>query len=189
MNAQTQQAKTPKQAPRTASADVASSTTTPEHVNGAANGAAAAVAPVAVAPVKAVVAPKVKTPEQQAAAKRREANELRRAAKTLGEDTDGGKSLLARALGLESDADQLAPRKSKSSEARPICAGTKKDGTACTAHAMEGSEFCTDHRPVRARFSDAEWAAFSTIPATVLIDRLGWGVALKMAKDQLTKGE
>lgn len=128
-----------------------------------------------------------KTPEQKAAAFRRESGELRRAAKTLGEDTDGGRSLLARAVGLEADADALAPRKTKSTENRPVCAGLKKDGTACSAHAMEGSEFCTDHRPVRARFTDAEWAAFQSISPEVLIARLGWGVAIKMAKEQLAK--
>lgn len=134
---------------------------------------------------KAAPAPKEKTPEQKAAAMRREANELRRSAKTLGEDTDGGRALLARAVNLETDADAIAPRKTKSSENRPVCKGTKKDGTPCTAHSMEDSELCTDHRPVRSRFTDAEWDAFKAIPTEKLIERLGWGVALKMAWKQL----
>jgi hypothetical protein len=150
---------------------------------------AAVPAPVVDAPkpeaAKPVAAPKAKTPEQIAAAQRREANECRRAAKTLGEDTDGGRTLLARAVNLETDADAIAPRKTKSTENRPVCSGTKKDGTPCTAHSMEGSVYCTDHRPVRQRFSDAEWEAFGQISREALIDRLGWGVALKMAKEQL----
>lgn len=139
-------------------------------------------------PTQTATAPKPapeKTPEQKAAAMRREAGESRRSAKRLGEDTEGGRSLLAYATNLETDADALAPRKTKGTENRPTCAGTKKDGTPCTAHAMEASEFCTDHRPVRSRFTDAEWEAFGKIPADVLIARLGWGVALKMAKEQL----
>lgn len=141
--------------------------------------------PAADAATPAKTAPKEKTPEQRAAAMRREAGELRRSAKTLGEATEGGKSLVLRAAGLETDADAISPRKTKSSESRPVCEGTKKDGTACSAHAMEGSVFCTDHRPVRARFTDAQWAAFQRIPTATLVDRLGWGVALKLADAQI----
>lgn len=131
-------------------------------------------------------APKVKTPEQQAAQLRREAGELRRSAAHL--EGDAKASLEQLAANKDVDADALAPRKSgKSTEPRPTCTGTKKDGTACTAKAMEGSEFCTDHRPVRARFTDAEWAAFQAIPTETIIERLGWGVALKLAKEQVAK--
>lgn len=144
--------------------------------------AAATAAAPAAAPAKE------KTPEQKAAQLRREAGELRRSAEHLSGDAKD--SLLALAAGKDTDADALAPRKSgKSAEPRPTCKGTKKDGTPCTAKAMEGSEYCTDHRPVRARFNDAEWDAFKSIPTETLIERLGWGVALKMAKEQVAFNE
>lgn len=129
-------------------------------------------------------APKPKTPEQQAAANRRQAGELKRSAEHL--TGDARESLLLRASQLESDADALAPRKSKSSsEPRPQCSATKKDGTACTAKCMEGKDTCTDHRPVRDRFTDEQWDAFQSIPTATIVDALGWGVALRLAKEAL----
>lgn len=126
--------------------------------------------------------PKPKTPEQLAAAKRREAGELRRSAKAIGVETIGGVGLIERATSLEAEADALAPRKSgKSSEPRPTCAGTKKDGSPCTARAMEGSTFCTDHRPVMSRFTADEITALETVSIAEWVDLLGWGRAKKLA--------
>lgn len=128
---------------------------------------------------------KPKSPEQQAAAMRRQAGELRRSAQAVNE-AEGG-PLQTRANQLEQDADALSPKKSKakSTELRPTCKGTKKDGTPCTAKAMEGSDFCTDHRPVRDRFTDEQWAAINQLSPEVLVERLGWGVTLKLVKEHL----
>jgi hypothetical protein len=133
-------------------------------------------------------ATKEQTPEVKANTMRRKAGELRRSADALGKDADGYQTLMDRADGLTKEADALSPKKTKTPTAqRPQCKGTKKDGTPCTAKAMDGSDYCIDHRPVRERFTTEQWDAFLRIPTTELIARLGWGVALKMAKAQLNE--
>lgn len=111
--------------------------------------------------------PKAVDPKKQAA-------KLRKEAKVL--DTHGNS---AKAAELRAQADTLDPKPAKVAkpkpEPRPVCDQKKKDGTACTARAMQGATYCTDHRPAAMHLTDAELEWLGEHTTAQLVALFGWG--------------
>lgn len=67
---------------------------------------------------------------------------------------------------------------------QPICPELKKDGTPCTAHCMEGTGTCVDHRAAWDRLSDEEKQNcqdyVEQMTGEDLVELIGWWKAKKL---------